>query len=282
MSCTSGAEKIMIGIIGGSGLDNPEILANRTEKTVTTPYGDPSDALIVGDIEGVPVAILARHGRKHGVMPGKVNYRANIWALRDIGCTHIVATNACGSLAEEIVPGSLVIIDNFIDRTHNRKQTFYDGEPGHPPGMCHLPMEPAFCPHLRKLILETSKSIGLDARDGGVVVAIEGPRFSSKAESNMYQQWGAHVVGMTTVPEVVLAKEAGLPYAAIAMATDYDCWRDTGEKVSHKHVLATFKQNVEKVIKLLRALIPRMAKEDWSKTLAEAQELAKESVYQET
>lgn len=269
---------LKIGIIGGSGLDNPEILSNRTEKKVTTPFGDPSDVLIVGEIEGVPVVILARHGRKHDTMPGKVNYRANIWALKEEGCTHVVASNACGSLQEEIAPGTLVIIDNFIDRTHNRQQTFYDGETNHPKGICHLPMEPAFCQHTRKVILETAKDVGVEVRDGGTVVVIEGPRFSSKAESTMFRSWGGHLVGMTTVPEVVLAKEAGLSYAVIAMATDYDCWRCEGEKVSHKYVLSIFEQNVNKVIKLLLALVPRMAKEDWTKTIAEAQALVKDSV----
>jgi len=280
MSCKATIKlAIKIGIIGGSGLDNPEILKNRAEKEVTTPYGNPSDKLIVGDIEGVPVAILARHGRKHDIMPSNVNYRANIMALKQEGCTHIIATNACGSLQEDIPPGTLVIIDNFIDRTHKRSQTFYDGELNHLKGICHMPMEPALCHHTREVILKTAKDIDLEVRDGGTVVVIEGPRFSSKAESNLFRSWGGHVIGMTSVPEIVLAKEAGLCYAVIAMATDYDCWRNEGEKVSHKYVLSVFQKNVEKVIKLILALVPNMAKEDWTKTIENTQAVAKESVY---
>ncbi|XP_030759486.1 S-methyl-5'-thioadenosine phosphorylase-like [Sitophilus oryzae] len=270
--------KLKIGIIGGSGLDNPDILKNRTEKKVSTPFGDPSDSLVLGEIDGVSCVLLARHGQKHDIMPSNVNYRANIWALKQEGCTHVIATNACGSLQEDIPPGTLVIIDNFIDRTTKRIQTFYDGEPNNPKGICHLPMEPALCEHTRKVILETAKSINQEVRDGGTIVVIEGPRFSSKAESTIFRSWGAHLVGMTTVPEIVLAKEAGLCYAVIGMATDYDCWRDTGEKVSHKYVLQVFQQNVKKVLSLLRALVPRMAKEDWEETVQNAQALVQESI----
>ncbi|KAF7273560.1 hypothetical protein GWI33_013722 [Rhynchophorus ferrugineus] len=270
--------KIKIGIIGGSGLDNPDILKNRTEKQVSTPYGNPSDVLVLGEIEGVPCVLLARHGRKHDIMPSNVNYRANIWALKEEGVTHIIASNACGSLQEDISPGTLVIIDNFIDRTISRKQTFFDGEQGHPEGICHMPMEPALCEHTRRVILETAKNIDLKVRDGGTIVVIEGPRFSSKAESNVYRSWGAHLIGMTTVPEIVLAKEAGLCYAIIGMATDYDCWRESGEKVSHKYVLQIFQQNVKKVISLLLALVPQMAKENWDETIRNTKELAEGSV----
>ncbi|XP_050312836.1 S-methyl-5'-thioadenosine phosphorylase-like [Anthonomus grandis grandis] len=270
------ATKAKIGIIGGTGLDNPDLLKDRTEKVVSTPYGTPSDALILGSVEEVPVVILARHGRKHDILPTNVNYRANIWALKEEGCTHVIATNACGSLQEEIAPGNVVILDNFIDRTTKRETTFYDGT--HLKGVCHMPMEPAFCSHTRQVILETAKKVGIEVRDGGTIVVIEGPRFSSKAESNVFRSWGAHLIGMTTSPEVALAKEAGLCYASIAMATDYDCWRDCGEKVSHKYVLETFHSNVKKVLQILLALIPRMGQENWDKTVKEAQALAKDNV----
>ncbi|XP_066139134.1 S-methyl-5'-thioadenosine phosphorylase-like [Euwallacea fornicatus] len=272
------SKKIKIGIIGGSGLDNPDILKNRTTKSVTTPFGEPSDVLINGEIATVPCVLLARHGRKHDKMPGAVNYRANIWALKDEGCTHIIATNACGSLQEHIPPGTIVVADGWIDRTTNRKQTFYDGKPGHPPGVCHMPMEPAFHPMLRRIILQTANKIGLKVKDGGCIVAIEGPRYSSKAESLIYQNWGADLVGMTTVPEVVLAKEAGLIYAVIAMATDWDCWRSSEEVVSHNAVLKVFQENIEKVVKLLMALIPELANEDWEETINEMENLARDSV----
>ncbi|XP_050299807.1 S-methyl-5'-thioadenosine phosphorylase-like [Anthonomus grandis grandis] len=270
---------LKIGIIGGSGLDNPDILKNRSEKRVTTIFGDPSDVLILGEISGVACVLLARHGRKHDKMPGAVNYRANIWALKEEGCTHIIATNACGSLQEDIPPGTLVVADGFIDRTTNRKQTFYDGEPDHPSGVCHMPMEPIFYPKLRQVILQTAcEQLSLPIRNGGVILTIEGPRYSSKAESLIFKSWGAHLVGMTTVPEAVLAKEAGIMYAVIAMATDWDCWRDHEDTVTHHAVLEVFQKNVEKVIKLLKAVIPQMTKVDWTNDIKAMQDLVKTSI----
>lgn len=168
---------------------------------------------------------MYRHGRSHSIMPSTVNYRANIWALRQLNCTHILASTATGSLQENIKPGDLVVLDSFIDRTTKRSQTFYDGSSQSDLGVCHLPMSPAFCERTRKLLIDTAKELGLEAHPTGTVVTIEGPRFSSKAESLMFKQWNAHLVNMTTVPEVVLAKEAGICYASIAMATDYDSWR---------------------------------------------------------
>ncbi|XP_060530408.1 S-methyl-5'-thioadenosine phosphorylase [Cylas formicarius] len=272
------APDIKVAIIGGTGLDDPDILKNRREKRVTTPFGAPSDSLLLGEIDGVECVLLARHGRKHDVAPGHINYRANIWALKQEGCTHILASNACGSLREDIPPGDLVIIDSFLDRTTNRIQSFYGSGPDSLPGLCHIPMEPAFCPQTRKVLLETASKLGLKVHNGGTVVAIEGPRYSSKAESNLYRQWGAHLVGMTTVPEVVLAKEAGLCYGVIALSTDYDCWRDSGEKVSHQFVVKNFQENVKKVTSLLLAAVSRLKGEDWTRTLQDTQNLAKESV----
>ncbi|KAF7271755.1 hypothetical protein GWI33_015398 [Rhynchophorus ferrugineus] len=270
--------QIKIGIIGGSGLDDPDILKNRIEKSVSTPYGEPSDVMILGEIGGVVCVLLARHGRKHDKMPGNVNYRANIWALKEEGCTHIIATNACGSLRETIPPGSLVIVDGFLDRTTKRQQTFYDGESGHPPGVCHMPMEPAFHPLMRQVILEAACGAKIKVLNGGCIVVIEGPRYSSKMESNMYRLLGGDLIGMTTVPEVVLAKEVGLLYAVIAMATDWDCWRDSGEKVSHDAVLKVFQENVKKILSLLQIIIPKMAQENWCEAIEEMQKLAKDSV----
>ncbi|KAB0804065.1 hypothetical protein PPYR_01035 [Photinus pyralis] len=270
--------KVKIGIIGGSGLDNPDILKNRTEKTITTIFGSPSDALIEGEIEGVPCVLLARHGRKHTIMPGNVNYRANVWALKEAGCTHLVVTTATGSLQEHINRGDFVILDSFIDRTQSRKQTFYDGEPNSPVGVCHIQMEPAFCQRTRQIIIEAAKELGLPFHETGTVVAIEGPRFSSKAESLMFRQWGGHVINMTTVPEVVLAKEAGLCYAAIALATDYDCWKVTGEKVCVGDVMATFQQSVPKVINLITKVVPRINAQNWDTTINELKETSENSV----
>lgn len=270
--------KVKVGIIGGSGLDNPDILKNRTERTVTTIFGSPSDSLIEGEIEGVPCILLARHGRQHSIMPGNVNYRANIWALKEAGCTHLVVSTATGSLQEHINRGDFVILDSFIDRTQGRKQSFYDGQPNSPIGVCHIQMEPAFCPRTRQIIIDVAKELGLPFHETGTVVAIEGPRFSSKAESLMFRQWGGHVINMTSVPEVVLAKEAGLCYAAIALATDYDCWKTTGEKVCVGDVMATFQQSVPKVIELITKVVPKISAEDWETTINELKETCDSSV----
>jgi 5'-methylthioadenosine phosphorylase len=222
---------VKIGIIGGTGLDDPDIITNRIEKNVDTQFGKPSDVLVVGEICNVPCVLLARHGRNHTISPSRINYRANIWALKQEGCTHVIVTTACGSLQEHIHPGDIVILDQFIDRTNKRETTFYDGDSQSPKGICHLQMAKPFCEKTRQLLIRACKEIGLTVHESGTAVTIEGPRFSSKAESNMFRMWGGDVVNMTTVPEVCLAMEAGLCYASIALPTDYDCWKDTGEPV---------------------------------------------------
>ncbi|MEM2112005.1 MAG: S-methyl-5'-thioadenosine phosphorylase [Candidatus Bathyarchaeia archaeon] len=244
---------VKIGIIGGSGLEDPKILKEAKEVEVETVYGKPSSALSLGKIKGVDVVLLSRHGKKHTIMPTNVPYQANIWALKDTGCTHILATTACGSLREEIKPGDFVFIDQFIDRTTKRKSTFYEKDI-----VCHIPMAEPFCPNLRKLLYEQAKKLGFKCHEKGTVVTIEGPRFSSRAESHMFRQWGGDVINMTTVPEVVLAREAGLHYATIAMPTDYDCWKPGEEAVDVSMVLKTFKANAEKVQKLLIETIPHI------------------------
>ncbi|XP_060266986.1 S-methyl-5'-thioadenosine phosphorylase isoform X1 [Ovis aries] len=259
--------KLMIGIIGGTGLDDPEILEGRTEKYVDTPFGKPSDALVLGKIKNVDCVLLARHGRQHTIMPSKVNYQANIWALKEEGCTHVIVTTACGSLKEEIQPGDIIIIDQFIDRTTRRLQTFYDGNHSCARGVCHIPMAEPFCPKTREVLIETAKKLGLRCHSKGTVITIEGPRFSSRAESIMFQTWGADVINMTTVPEVVLAKEAGICYASIAMATDYDCWKEHEEAVSVDRVLKTLKENANKAKSLLLTTIPQIGSMEWSETL---------------
>ncbi|BES88217.1 Odorant receptor coreceptor [Nesidiocoris tenuis] len=278
-TCLSAMPKVKIGIIGGSGLNNPELLKNGVEKTVDTQFGQPSDVLIEGQIQGVDVVLLARHGRHHTINPTNVNYRANIWALKTLGCTHVIVSAAVGSLKEEIKPGQFVVPDSFIDRTTKRIQTFYDGSPNGLPGVCHIPMEPAFCPTTRKILLETAQELGLTVHPKGNLVVIEGPRFSSKAESNMYRSIGGSIIGMTLVPEVVLAKEAGLCYACVAMATDYDCWFD--HVVDVPSVLATFKQNVDNIIKLFVNVIPRIAEQDWTDILANNELTVKNGIQSE-
>ncbi|XP_055705439.1 S-methyl-5'-thioadenosine phosphorylase [Phlebotomus papatasi] len=268
---------VKIGIIGGSGLDDPDLLENRVEKFMTTPFGSPSDALIEGKIRGVDCVLLARHGRKHNINPTNVNYRANVWAMKMLGCTHLVVTSATGSLREEVKRGDIVILDGFIDRTTKRETTFYDGKEGHPERVCHVPMHPAFCERTRQVLIETAKALGVSVHERGTVVTIEGPRFSSRAESEMFRSWGGTLVGMTQVPEVCLAKEAGLLYATVAMVTDYDCWKDS-ECVSTGEVLKTFQENVWKVKNLLIDAVAKIAEQDWTETVQAARELVKSNM----
>ncbi len=242
-----------IGIIGGSGLDDPAILKEPEEKRVTTPYGEPSSPVTCGRIEGVQVAVLARHGKKHTIYPSAVNYRANVWALKDLGCTHLLASSACGSLREAIEPGHLVFPDQFIDRTTKRESTFYDRD-----RVCHIPMGEPFCPQLRELAVESAEALGIVHHKAGTVVTIEGPRFSTKAESHLFRGWGCDIINMTTIPEVTLAREAGLCYTTIAMSTDYDCWHETEEDVTIEMILEIMRRNAENVIRIMVETIPKI------------------------
>lgn len=228
-------------------------MKDAKEVSVSTKFGKPSSHLTTGKISNVDVAIIARHGKNHSIMPSSVNFRANIMALKEQGCTHIIATSACGSLKEEIKPGDLVFLDQFIDRTTKRASTFYDADK-----VCHIPMAEPFCLKLRKILAETAAEMKLEHHKEGTVITIEGPRFSTKAESHLYRQWNADVINMSTVPEVVLAREAGICYAVVAMSTDYDCWHSTEEGVNIEMVLKIMKQNAENVKKLLLASIPKI------------------------
>ncbi|XP_026735487.1 S-methyl-5'-thioadenosine phosphorylase-like [Trichoplusia ni] len=243
--------RIKVGIIGGSGFEDPSLFENQVEKEVTTPFGKPSDVLVEGVTKGVPCVFLSRHGRKHQLQPSDINYRANIWALKEAGCTHILATTATGSLVEDYKPGELVILDDFIDRTWGRPCTFYNNTEGGPRGVCHLPMKPAFCERARQAMITAARARACRFHETGTAVVIQGPRFSSRAESLMHRQWGGHLVNMTTVPEVVLAKEAGLSYAAVALVTDYDCWRQNEESVSVGEVMAMFAKNMKTTTTLI-------------------------------
>lgn len=244
---------IKIGIIGGSGLENPKILQGAKEVDFSTKFGYPSSTLTTGKINNVDVVLLSRHGKKHTINPSNVNYRANIWALKEQGCTHIIATTACGSLREEIKPSHLVFCDQFIDRTTKRESTFY-----YIYKVCHIPMAEPFCKKLRNILAETASELKLEHHKKGTVITIEGPRFSTKAESHMYRQWNADVINMSTVPEVVLAREAGICYAIVAMSTDYDVWKEHEEGVNIEMVLQTMHKNAENVKKLLIAAIPKI------------------------
>jgi len=242
-----------IGIIGGSGLEDPDILKDAKEINISTPYGNPSSALMTGKIENVNVVILSRHGKKHQLMPTNVPNQANIHALKEQGCTHIIVTTACGSLKEEIKPLDFVFIDQFIDRTTKRKSTFYEKD-----HVAHIPMAEPFCSDLRKLLGETADELKLTNHKKGTVVTIEGPRFSTKAESILFKSWNADVINMSTVPEVVLAREAGICYASIAMSTDFDSFLEDRPAVTIKEVLNVMKQNIESVKKLILKTIPKI------------------------
>ena len=243
---------VKVGIIGGSGLDDPNIFQEADEVSIDTPYGKPSSNLTTGQIGGVEVVLLARHGKNHQYSPTDVNYRANIHALKEQGVTHIIATTACGSLKEEINRGHFVIVDQFIDFTRHRNITFFDSFED---GAKHTPMSDPFDAGLREVLYETSKELGLISHNGGTVITIEGPRFSTKAESKMFRMWGADVINMSVAPEVILANEAGIPYAAIAMSTDYDCWKEDEQPVSWEEIMEVFDRNADKVKQLLANVI---------------------------
>ena len=247
---------VKIGIIGGSGLDNPDILKDARDLVVSTKYGEPSSPLKLGKINDVEVALIARHGRKHTITPTNVNYRANIQSLKDHGCTHILATTACGSLREEIGRGDLVILDQFIDFTRLRKLSFFDEFP--PGDAKHTAMAYPYSEELRNLIIEGATELNLNFHKKGTVITIEGPRFSTRAESKMFRIWGADVINMSIAPETILANEAGIPYAAIAMSTDYDCWKDDEAPVTWEEILEIFGKNVNNVIKLLTRTINKL------------------------
>ncbi|MFH1054446.1 MAG: S-methyl-5'-thioadenosine phosphorylase [Candidatus Woesearchaeota archaeon] len=249
---------VKIGIIGGSGLDDPKILKDAKEIEVETEFGKPSSPLKIGTIEGIDVVILARHGNRHQITPTGVNNRANIRALKDQGCTHILATTACGSLKREIRRGDFVILNQFIDFTRLRKITYFDVFPGGGENAQHTSMEDPFDKKLRNALIMTAKELDINAHEKGTVVTIEGPRFSTRAESKMFAQWGADVINMSVAPECILANESKIPYAAVAMATDYDCLFEDVPPVAWEEILKVFNQNVNKVIDLLVKTVPKI------------------------
>jgi 5'-methylthioadenosine phosphorylase len=248
----------VIGIIGGSGLDDPEILVSPSDIEMQTPYGDPSERLRKGTVQDTRVLLLPRHGRQHTIPPSQVNNRANIWALKAAGATHVVTTTAVGSLREEIRPGDLAVLDQFIDFTRHRPVTFY--EEFSPGDMKHTAMADPFSSELRETIIAACRDLAIPCHERATVITVEGPRFSTRAESHMFRAWGADVVNMSIAPECILANEFGLPYASIAICTDYDCWKEDEEPVTWEAVLETFRRNADKVTRLLVELIPRMGK----------------------
>lgn len=244
-----------IGIIGGSGLYAVDALEDAQWIAVDTPWGTPSDELLIGRIHGVKFVFLPRHGRGHRIPPGEVNARANIDAMKRAGCTDIVAISAIGSLREELAPGRFVVVDQFIDRTFAREKSFFGT------GMvAHVSMAEPVCERLSGLAADAAEAAGAEVTKGGTYLAMEGPQFSSRAESEMYRQWGCGVIGMTAMPEAKLAREAELPYALVGMVTDYDCWRTGEEAVEVSAIIAQLMANAgtakKLVVELAKALPP--------------------------
>ena len=221
-----------VGIIGGTGLGQALTGEHGGEEhNIDTPFGEPSGPIITTEIEGVPAAIVARHGAGHMLNPSSVPYQANIYALRKMGVRHIIASGACGSLAEEIEPRHLIVPDQVIDKTFKRSNSFFDGHLA-----VHVDFAYPFCEQLRDLLIAAAREVGTTVHEGGTYVCMEGPQFSTRAESQMHQAWGGHLVGMTCMPEAKLAREAEMCYALLALATDYDCWRPHAGSVD-KHQL---------------------------------------------
>ena len=243
-----------IAIIGGTGLYDPKLLKNVKEIKVRTPYGPPSDSIMIGELKGRHIAFLPRHSKKHTIRPTDVNSRANIFALKKLGVQRILAPSTVGSLREELKPGDIVFVDQFIDRTTRREQSFYTGKQ-----VCHISVAEPMCPELRRTLIKAADDINIITHNTGTYVCIEGPRFSTKAESRMFRMWGADVVGMTLVPECVLAREAEICYSSIATVTDYDVWKD--QQVSVDVVFKTMSENVEKVKRVISEAISKIPKE---------------------
>jgi 5'-methylthioadenosine phosphorylase len=244
-------DSVDVAIIGGSGLYDQDLLEDPREVKVHTPYGRTSDLITLGNYEGRKIAFLPRHGRGHQIPPHNVNYRANIWALKELGVKRILSSNACGSLSEKHKPGDILVLDQFIDRTKSRSGTFYEGGQ-----VCHISVADPFCPELGRLLVEEGRSLGIPVHGGGVYICIEGPRFSTKAESNLYKRWGADVVGMTIFPECVLARETEICYGSIALVTDYDVWAE--KPVSVDVILDVMRANVNKAKQLFGSVIPKI------------------------
>ncbi|MEM5814728.1 MAG: S-methyl-5'-thioadenosine phosphorylase [Candidatus Aenigmatarchaeota archaeon] len=248
-----------IAVIGGSGLYDTDMLEDAKEISAVTPFGAPSDAIIVGAYKGKRVAFLPRHGRGHKFPAHLVNYRANIWALKQLGVKRILASNACGSLQEHFRPGELVLVDQFIDRTKSRASSFYEGKAAvhlREHGLdrtCHISMADPFCHDLRFHLAKVAQQLNLPFHTAGTYVCIDGPRFSTRAESRLFRAWGGDVIGMTVFPECVLAREAGMCYAAVALVTDYDVWAE--RPVELNEVLRVMGENSAKARRLFAAAI---------------------------
>jgi len=246
----------LIGVIGGSGLYEMEGLKVLEEKRLETPFGAPSDAYILGELEGRKVVFLPRHGRGHRVSPSELNFRANIWGMKRLGVDAILAVSAVGSMRKEIEPGHMVVIDQFFDRTKGRISTFFtDGV------VAHVTFADPVCCEMRKVLIASGKKIGATVHEKGTYLCMEGPQFSTRAESNVYRSWGMDVIGMTNLQEAKLAREAEICYATLALSTDYDCWYEGHDDVTIEMVIATLTKNVETAKRIVRQAVTAIGAE---------------------
>ena len=246
----------VLGIIGGSGVYDIAGLEQARWERVKSPWGEPSDELLFGRLAGVDMVFLPRHGRGHVQSPTSINYRANIDALKRAGVTDLISISACGSLREDLAPGHFVMVDQFIDRTHAREKSFFG-----PGFVAHVSMAHPTCAKLSDALYEAAKEIGVPCAKGGTYLAMEGPQFSSLAESNLYRSWGCDVIGMTAMPEAKLAREAELPYALVAMVTDYDCWHPDHDHVTVDQVIKVLTANADNARRLIARAAPKLGPE---------------------
>ncbi len=250
----TGQRKPVIGILGGSGVYELDGLANPRWQRVESPFGAPSDELLFGELHGVSLVFLPRHGRGHRIPPSEVNYRANVDALKRAGVTDLLSLSACGSLREGLSPGTFVLVDQFIDRTFGRERSFFES------GLvAHVSMAHPVCRRLGEALEQAAREVGVPAVRGGVYLAMEGPQFSSLAESELYQGWGCDVIGMTNMPEAKLAREAELCYASVAMVTDYDCWHPEHDHVQVTDIIRVLTSNAEHARGLVATVVPKLA-----------------------
>lgn len=244
----------IVGVLGGSGLYEMDGLENLREVSVETPFGDPSDAFMTGTLGDVQMVFLPRHGRGHLHSPTEINFRANIWGMKKLGVSRIISISAVGSMREDIVPGDFVMIDQFFDRTRHRVDTFYNEGV-----VAHVMFADPVCEETRQALLSAGSALDVKVHDGGTYINMEGPQFSTRAESKIYRKWGVDVIGMTNLQEARLAREAEIGYATVAMATDFDCWHEGHDDVTVEAVIQIMQQNVEKARDLIRGAAPLVA-----------------------
>jgi 5'-methylthioadenosine phosphorylase len=256
-------ERVSVGVIGGSGLYAMDGLENVREIEVSTPFGDPSDAIVIGDLNGTAVAFLPRHGRGHTLMPTEVPYQANIYALKLLGVQRLISVSACGSLREDLRPGDVVVPDQVFDFTKLRKSSFFGGGQ-----VAHISTADPYCPDLSQRLVDAVAAADGHVHQGGAFIAIEGPRFSTKAESAVFRQWGMDIIGMTVCPEVFLAREAGICYSTMAHITDYDVWHESEKAVTVDMVIRQLNKNTNLAQEAIKRLIGRLDREGTSDNMA--------------